>query len=376
MLEENLDYQRKIKNYFEYVLTEGINISNNDYIEIVTTSHIDNYLKILIECLNKYNANIFITFTDGKILEQAINEDVNKYIRNKIDLYNDLIKHNFKRLTVISPFVPPISRTDNVDTYIKESNKFMFIREYFFNNPHTIFAIPNDYWAKILRIEEKELWDKIFEMSYSTSQLEYFKEELSNLKLKALHFKTSLGTDLYVGLTKDFEFLGNTWKSLDNISYKPNIPCLEIFTSPNKYLVDGKLVSSKPLYYKNRMGYYYEIEFKDGKIISERGLEEILSLDENLYYTGEIALVLDYDNFLYLATLLDENTGCHLALGNSYKDGIKEQYLINNSKYHIDLVFGTDDLICEGITYDGRIIKIIENNKLVFGGNNEGNIRS
>ena len=123
------------------------------------------------------------------------------------------------------------------------------------------------------------------------------------------------------------------------------------------------------LYYKNRLIYYYEIIFKNGKIICQKGLDELLSLDDNLYSAGEIALVLDYDNFLYLTTILDENTGCHLALGNGYRDGIKELDKINVSKYHIDLVFGTDDTICDAITYDNKTIRLIENNKFVYGGN-------
>lgn len=364
MLEENLDYQRKIKNYFEYIIKEGINIEQNDYIEIVTTSQIDDYLRILINCLNEYNANIYITFTDGALLERTINEDYLKYLNTRIKMYNSLIANHFKRLTVISPFVAPISRTESVDEYSKLSYKLGFVHDYFLNNPHTIFAIPNDNWVKILRLSKEELWDKIFNMTYKSSQLEFFKEELDNLKIKALHFKNNLGTDLYVGLTRDFKFLGN---SLNN--YKPNIPCLEIFTAPNKYQVDGKLISSKPLYYKNRLIYYYEIIFKNGKIISQKGLDELLSLDDNLYYAGEIALVLDYDNFLYLTTILDENTGCHLALGNGYRDGIKELDKINVSKYHIDLVFGTDDTICDAITYDNKTIRLIENNKFVYGGN-------
>ena len=178
------------------------------------------------------------------------------------------------------------------------------------------------------------------------------------MNLKALHFKTNLGTNLYVGIPKESKFLGKKWNSKD-IEFQPNIPCLEIFISPDKYKVDGKLVSSKPLFYS---GYYvnnYEIEFKDGKIINQKGLDNILALEESLSYAGEIALVLDFNPFLFYSTIMDENSGCHLALGNGYIEGAKNIDRINYSKYHIDLVFGTKDINVYGIDYDNNIINII-----------------
>ena len=51
MLEEDSILKKKISNYFDYVLKFGINIKENDYIEIVTTSYIEEYLSLLIERL-------------------------------------------------------------------------------------------------------------------------------------------------------------------------------------------------------------------------------------------------------------------------------------------------------------------------------------
>lgn len=365
MLEEDLDLRKKIINYFDYVLEFGIDIKQNDYIEIVTTSYIEEYLELLIDRLKKYNCNIYITFVDGDELENIINNDYNSYIEEKINMYHMLISKRFKRLTVISPFVKPIARTDNALNYLKQNYKMLFVRNYFLKNPHTIFPIANIYWAHKLQINIKDLWEQIFDYSYRTSELESLRDNLSNMNIKALHFTTELGTNLYVGIPEESIFLGKKWKSGD-IEYYPNIPCLEIFISPDKFQVDGTLISSKPLYFANTLVLNYKLKFKNGKVISNEGLDEILALDENLYYAGEIAIVLDFNPFLFYSTIMDENSGCHLALGNAYDEGVVDPTRINHSIYHIDLVFGTSNFNLEGITYSNDVIQIVKDGKLVI----------
>jgi len=364
MSEEDLVLKKKISNYFDYVLRYGIDIKENDYVEIVTTSYIPNYLSILLDRLRYYNAKVYITYTDGDDLEAIINGDYNAYIDSKISMYQELILKNFKRLSIISPFLIPISRTKNAIEYLKQNYKFLFVREYFLKHPHTIFAVANDFWALKLQIKTEKLWDLIFDYSYKTSELEYFKNELTYMNIKALHFKTELGTDLFVGLPSNSRFLGKRWESLSG-EYQPNIPCLEIFISPDKFKVDGILKSSKPLYYGGLLINDYSIKFENGEVKEAKGINEIISIDPTLKYAGEIALVLDYNNFLFYSTIMDENSGCHLALGNGYTEGAVELDKINRSKYHIDLVFGTNETICDGILEDGTIIPIMKNGKLV-----------
>lgn len=362
MLREDLVLTKKIKYYFKYVLVHGIRIEENDNIEIVISSYLNEYLDILKEILNEYNAKVYITYTDGNILSNMINTDYNNYLNSKIEMYKALIRKGFKRLNIISPFTPLIAKTKNAVKYLNSTYKFEFVRTYFENHPHTTFAIPNSYWSANLGISEEELFYRIFNMTFRESILEGKKEFLDSLNITKLYFKNSLGTNLRVGLTNNFKWNGNKFMA-NNISYLPNIPCLEIFTSPNKFEVDGTLVSSKPLYYKGHIINNYELTFKDGIVIKNKNLDEILNLEENLKFSGEIALVLGFDEFLYRTILLDENTGCHLALGNSYKNNISEIDKINYATKHIDLVFGTLDLEVYADTKLGHI-KLIENGVL------------
>ena len=94
---------------------------------------------------------------------------------------------------------------------------------------------------------------------------------------------------------------------------------------------------------------------------------------------GEIALVsqtspLASSGEFYDSILLDENTGCHFALGNYIddcveieKEKIKEKgaryYRYNTSKYHTDLVFGDDSISVEAETKGKKKVLIMEKGK-------------
>ncbi len=360
----------RIYEYFDYVVTKGINPKPNQPVEIITSSYINNYLEILLNVLHDHGiGEIIISYIDGKEIEEEINFSWNDYLDRMIHMYNKLINNNFARITLSSPFTIPLTRTDEVDKYKANSYKLSFVLDYFLSlkSQHTIASVPNSNWARRLDMTEEELFDEILNMSYKTSKLETILDKLNELNIKKLYFETGLGTKLAVGLTNNFSFIGKRWKTLDKVMFEPNIPSLEIFTAPSKYEVTGRLVSSKPLYYKgNKINNYY-IDFIDGRAIPSNEIEKLLSIDEGLYFAGEIALCLNIDKKIYQSILLDENTGSHLALGNAYLYGIEEIDKINKSLYHIDLVFGTDDLLCKAFTENDEEIIIIKDGKLVYG---------
>ena len=101
-------------------------------------------------------------------------------------------------------------------------------------------------------------------------------------------------------------------------------------------------------------------------VINSYGLDKILRLDENMKYCGEVAIVIPKHDYFFKNTLLDENMGCHLALGCGFNSSSNE--LINNSIYHVDLIFGTDDINCVAYTHDNDKVVIIENGKFKLKG--------
>ena len=258
-----------------------------------------------------------------------------------------------------------------------------------------IAALPNEIWAKELFPGEDNAYDKLEKLIYKCCMIssdnpikswnKYLKEnekiakKLNSLNLVELHYTNSLGTDLKVELPK-----GSIWVSAggnkDNTIC--NMPTYEIFTSPNYKKTNGIVYNALPLYYGGGKIDKFYIKFKDGKAyeydakVGKDILKGIIEGEKNSCYLGEIALV-NYDSpisntkVLYQTTLFDENAACHLALGDGFPESIKggldiskEELFkkgINNCKNHVDFMIGTQDLEIEGITSDGKKIKIFTN---------------
>lgn len=260
-----------------------------------------------------------------------------------------------------------------------------------------IAAVPNIYWANDIFSDTdnplEEFWKVLAKMCLLDTENpinEWDKllkkrsniiEKLNNLKIKKMHYKNSLGTNLTVELSDDA-----IWQSSSSGKWIVNMPSYEIFTTPDYRKTEGIVYSSRPLIYNGKMINNFNFTFEKGKVVkfyAEEGqdiLEEIIKGDELSAYLGEVALVnfnspISNTNKVFKSTLFDENASCHLALGSGFIECIKgalgksEKELlelgINNSKNHVDFMIGTEDLIIEAETKNG-IIKIMENGDLVI----------
>ena len=202
---------------------------------------------------------------------------------------------------------------------------------------------------------------------------------LNSLNLVELHYTSSNGTDLTVGLNPDVIFLGGGESTLEGVYYQPNIPSEECFTSPIRGKAEGIVYSAKPLSYGGTLIEDFYVRFHEGKAVevkAKRGqeaLESILSIDEGSAYLGECALV-PYDSpinntgLLFFNTLYDENAACHLALGagftnlyknfEKYSDEELHSFGINKSMSHVDFMIGSKDLNIVGTRSNGEKVQI------------------
>ena len=171
--------------------------------------------------------------------------------------------------------------------------------------------------------------------------------------------------------------------SKDGIIFFPNIPTEEIFTAPHKYKVNGKMVASKPLIYaENIIESLVLYFFKDGEIVDYSAstgqdiFKSLLNVDEGSRYLGEIALVsssspFSQTNTLFYNTMFDENTGCHIGIGNANPSNIQgvgttteeelEEVGMNVSFQLTNVTFGTSDMEVVGIKEDNTKVVIIKN---------------
>lgn len=225
---------------------------------------------------------------------------------------------------------------------------------------------------KMCQIDKRspeKAWDEIHKRYYEISQ------RLNELEIKKLHYSNKLGTNLNIYLPDNHLWIGADDRDYYGNSIIVNMPGYELFTSPLCSETNGIVYSSKPLYYKKVID-SFGLEFKNGSVsniitsVKEDYdiLKSIIDRDDNSKYLGECAIVendnpVNKTNTLYYELLYDENASCHLALGNSYPDSIKnglsmtEEELIssglNISNTHVDFMIGTDDLKIEAETKNG-----------------------
>ncbi len=268
-----------------------------------------------------------------------------------------------------------------------------------------IAAVPGKKWAsKVfpeLPVDEavEKLWEAILYTSRAdgdgmsawrehNADLKRRCDYLNSLGLRRLKYRSSNGTDFSVGLIPEALFLAGAEDTLGSgITYNPNIPSEEVFTSPMRGDAEGIVYSTRPLSYRGVMIENFSIRFEGGKVVevhaekNEDALRTMVSMDEGAAMLGECALV-PYDSpirnsgIMFYNTLFDENAACHLALGAGFTSCIRDydKYSIeecrsmgiNDSMIHEDFMIGSHDTDITGITADGREVPIFRNGGWAF----------
>ena len=241
------------------------------------------------------------------------------------------------------------------------------------------------------------LWDAIFAASRAdqTDPLAAWKEHDANLharadwlnqkRYSALHFRGP-GTDLRVGLADDHLWLGGGTTARNGRYCIPNMPTEEVFSTPHKDRVDGRVTSTKPLSYQGTMIEDISVQFQAGQIVeatAARGnqvLQRMIETDEGARRLGEVALVphsspIASSGLLFMNTLFDENAACHIALGQAYstclKDGdrlTQEQLAArgaNSSLIHVDWMIGSNRIDVDGVSATGDVESVMRGGEWV-----------
>lgn len=392
---------KNIELYIRKILEIGCNIQNGDNLIVCSEIDITEFEEVLLQIKDEYKINqiIFVEKNNEAIYKflktNPCDEDIQKFII-KYPMIEQ--KHKIKVINIIdddhSGYYYKLSY-EIYDLYKKycrynsEINKELY--SMLENAITTIINCSTNGWAESLfgsDNKKDELWNLLNECVPDVSQL---KEEIRRLKqireylnkenISQLYFYTNLGTDFKIGLTKHSKWVSQPVIK-KGIEYFYNFPSYEIFTSPDYNSAEGKVVVTKPscLYGQQING--AELQFSKGKCISATSDNEVwdsmvLYSENGLYRIGEIALIskdtpLARLNRTFNSLLLDENTGCHLALGNALTECVKipediilqkglKHYNFNSSAYHQDLVFGNDSITVEAKTKDKRKVLLIEN---------------
>lgn len=400
--------QKKLQQYAEMIVKEGVRIQKGE--EIWITASVENYKftnVIVEECYLAGAKKVVVDWysTDKERLDykhQTISE-LGKVPSYRIAKYKYACKKFPVRL-YIDDEDPDALKGINPNKISKSRMKaYPKIKPYvdFLDGKYKwcIVAIPSPSWAKKVfpGVSEEEAMEKLWDAIFFTCRVDeegtvanwekhnaYLVEKrslLNSLDLRKLKYSSSNGTNFEVDLIPGCTWGAGVEETDKGLSFNPNMPTEEVFTSPIAGKCEGLLVATKPLSYQGQLIEDFSIRFENGKAVEVKArknqqlLEQMIKMDENACKLGEVALVpytspINESGILFYNTLFDENAVCHVALGAGFKellpDGAElttEQALqrgINDSMIHVDFMVGAPDLLIKGIKANGEEIIIFK----------------
>ena len=181
------------------------------------------------------------------------------------------------------------------------------------------------------------------------------------------------GTDLTVGLFRSSEWHAAEFETVDGLSFYPNLPSEEMFTTPDPARTEGYVTATLPKELYGSLIEGIKLEFEGGRVTrvdADRGadaLRSVVSRDEGASYLGEVALVdgagrIGALGTVFFDTLIDENAASHIALGNGYELTVldpAEKARIAKSEVHADVMIGSPELHVDGITDSGETVPLL-----------------
>ncbi|KAB8128860.1 aminopeptidase [Gracilibacillus oryzae] len=407
--------ETQLKKYAELAVRAGVNLQKNQLLIIHSDIQNAPFARLIQTVAYEEGAsNVFIDWTDA----QSAKEFYLHAAESVIDHFPDWQAARFKEWEDAgAAYVHIIS--ENLDAFnevpTERISRFQKASRTKLSDHHAkirshevrwcLLTVPYAAWAtKVFPNLSKEealesLWKLILTGSRADGEnpvkawenhnraFESRKKFLNESQFEFLHFTNSRGTDLFVGLPENHLYIGGGVTDKNGIRFFANIPTEEIFTAPHKNKVSGKLVGTKPLIYEGSVINDFYLIFKDGRITDcyaakgQEVLQNIIETDEGSHYLGEIALVsnkspLAQADTLFYNTLFDENTACHIGIGNASPSNIQngsgqsEEELkaagLNTSLLLVNLTFGNEDMKVVGIKEGGTEVLLMKDGDFQF----------
>lgn len=402
-------FEEKLDQYAELVVKIGLNIQEGQRLLILSPIEAKDFTrKVTKHAYDNGCKRVMVNWVDTGTtrihLENASEETLKDNLQPwDIDKFNSLSENNDAMLNITGddPNAYGGVTPERLMWIQKDKGEKLqaFSKAQLNGDMHwAIAGVPTTGWAKSVFPEKSEeeaieaLWDAIFNTvridqedpvaawEEHTKTLTEKVDYLNEKRFKTLHY-TSEGTDLSIDLHPDHLWIGGGHTSTFGTSYIPNLPTEEVFTTPHKNGVNGKVSSKKPLSAMGNLIDNFSLTFEDGKVVdytAEKGyetLEQLLNIDDGMKFLGEVALV-PYDSpisnsgIIFNNTLYDENAACHLAIGTSITMSVKdvghlkkeelEEIGVNQSRGHIDFMIGSADLDIVAETQDGEKIQLFK----------------
>lgn len=406
--------EKNLEKYAELAVKVGINLKENE--GLIISGNVDTLplaRKIMKKAYELGAKHVEFLLNDDEMTliryENAKEFVFESFPQWKVDSLEAMYKDNYHHIFISAPDPELLKDVDGnvVATSQKSASLAMApVMKYRMTGitKWNIIAMPSIPWAKSVFPDLEEdaaidaLWEKIFQATRvdQDDPIGAWKTHDANIKkyrnfLNEKQFEklvmTGPGTDLEVFLAEDHFWMGGSKESLAGHSYVANMPTEEVFTTPHRLKVNGKLKATKPLSLNGKLVDDFGFTFKDGKVVdfyAEKGyevLEKLMENDEGAKYLGEVALVQDDSpisntGILFNNTLFDENASVHFALGRAYAYAMQngsnmtqeelEAKGANFSLIHVDFMVGGPELQLVGYEKDGTKVQLFKDGNWVF----------
>ena len=405
--------QTVLRSYARLIARSGVNIQKGQEVNIYCDLDQPRFVELLVdECYKAGAKKVRVEF-DYQALEKlhvrhqtvTTMATITDWEKARLQYYVDTLPC---RIFLVSEDPDGLKGINQTKIAKAQQKRWPIIKPYWeqMDNKYQwcIAAVPGAAWAKKLfpelskgRAIEK-LWEAILATSRVTedpiAEWDAHNKDLSarcaylnSLGIAELRYKGDNGTDLTVGMIPEALFMGGAETSLKGVTFNPNIPSEECFTSPMRGKAEGIVYATKPLSYNGELIEDFSVRFENGKAVEIKAaknqalLEQMIAMDEGSAYLGECALVpvnspINESGLLFYNTLFDENAACHLALGAGFTNtirGFEDKTVeecramgVNDSMEHVDFMIGYEGLDIDAATRDGRIVPIFRRGKWAF----------
>ncbi len=404
----------RLKKYANLIARKGVNIQKGQEVYITAGLDQPEFVKMVVdECYKAGASKVTVDFTYEPLMRSHVRYCSAKVLGRLEDWQIKRWEHQVEiipcKIYLMSEDPDALDGIDQqkyAKAMAQRSKTIKPIRAKMENKYQwCIAAVPGREWAKKIFPGERasvaieKLWEAILLTSRvdddplaawdrHNENLAKRCEYLNSLGIDELHISSSNGTDIRIGLIPEGIFAGGGENAEGSgIYFNPNIPSEEVFTSPMKGKAEGIVYSSRPLACNGSLIENFWMKFEGGKVVdcgaekNEETLRELIKMDDNAGYLGEVALVpysspIRESGLVFYNTLFDENAACHLALGRGFTNLLvgyenmteEERHAkgINDSVVHEDFMIGSFDTAITATTRDGREVKIFENGEWAF----------
>ena len=340
-------------------------VKKGEKVLIEATDIPTDFVQNLIEEIWKVGAYPFV-WNRSAILQKALIKNANKEYAELNKKYDLPIMQDMDAVIILKACNNKFELRD-IDSETKKIYDLYYtepveMKERVNNTKWVLLAFPTPAFAQSANMSTQEF----VKFYYDVCTLNYAKMSKAMDKLVEYMEKTDkvkiVGPETYL----EFSIKGQKAIKCDG---KMNVPDGEVYTSPLRTSINGKIKYNIPSLYNGKKFENVSFEIQNGKIVSAfagsqtEELNRILNTDEGARYFGEFAIgVNPYITEPMLDILFDEKIcgSFHLTPGSCYDDASNG----NSSAIHWDLVMCQTESCGGGkIFFDDRLIR--ENGKFV-----------